>query len=76
VVLGNECWGVYVSFRFPRVFSVRVAFPMNTILFLLLASIVAHASDSLDFPFGLSFDDIGWWLQEVGAMLFCLLIRR
>jgi len=56
--------------------SVRVPFPVNTILFLFLASIVSYSCDSFYFPFGMSIFDLGWWLHEIGAMCFCFLIRR
>ena len=51
-----------------------VALPSDEVLKLLLASKVASFEYLLDFPFWFAFYDIWWRLDEVGTMLFCLLI--
>ena len=51
-----------------------VALPSDEVLELLLASKVVSFEYLLDFPFWFTFYDIWWQFNEVGTMLFCLLI--
>ena len=76
MILLNKFRGVDVVFRFPSVLSIRVSFPVYSVLFFSLATVKPHPDNCLDFPFRLSFDNIGGWLQVVRSMLFCFSVPR
>ena len=58
MILLDKFWGVNIVFRFPSVLSIRVSFPVYSVLFLSFATVKPHPDNCLDFPFGLSFDNV------------------
>ena len=66
--MSHHFWGVNIGSRLPSVVGGGVALPTDTILFFLLAAIVAPSNDLLHFPFRFSINDIRWRFNEVSPM--------
>jgi hypothetical protein len=69
MVLFNQCGGVYLGGRFPRVVRVWVSLPFEEILQGLPPSIETVINDGLDFVLVFTLDQFGGWFDVVGAVL-------
>jgi hypothetical protein len=69
VVLFNQCRGVYLGGRFPRVVCVWISLPLEEILQGLPSSVQAVINNGLDLVLVFTLDQFGGWLDVIGAML-------
>ena len=62
--------------RNPCVFGFRIADPFDQVLDALVVRCGLCINDSFDFIMvRFSFDNVGWWLREVGAVFQCFFVR-
>lgn len=64
-----------IFFIDPGIMCWRVVLPSHEVLLLFPSSKGAFLEYPFDFPFWFSFHDVWWRFQEIGTMLFRLLIR-
>jgi hypothetical protein len=75
VVLFDQCGGVYLGGRFPRVVCVWISLPLEEVLQALPFPVEAVINDGLDFVLVFTLDQFGGWFDVIGAMLRGLVIR-
>src|SRR5712672_671811 len=66
--------GVYILFWFPHVVRRWIAFPFDQVLKVTPTSVMSVIEDGLNFVFLRAFDQVWWWLLEIGTMSSCLFI--
>ena len=67
-VLFYQIWGMDGAGRLPSVIALRVSFPPDQELELLVPPKVAMCLDGLHFVFFFPADKVRWWSGEVGAV--------
>jgi hypothetical protein len=75
MVLFDQCGGVHLGGRFPRVVCIWVSLPLEEILQCSPPPVETVINDGLDFVLVFALDQFGGWFDVVGAMLWGLAIR-